>query len=150
MVQVCNYSSLIFAGNVTLLLIVSMSTDYWEYRQFNSTMLNQSLSKTNNIEIVKPSDTSSYMELWYRRRKYVGSRKFIYQVDTLYQPPILAKNYFLQNYWHKFSRNMTTPPDVVTVYLFTQYGNLFRDCDALEGNYFYLIIIIIINIIIIP
>lgn len=147
MVQICNYSSLIFAGNVTVLLIVSMTTDYWEYRGFNSTMLNISLFGANNTELMRPADTNSYMELWYKR-KFVYNTMARYHNETLYEPPIFARNFF-----HKHGQgktNNTTPKlpglnymrsgnihehmKAGVVILFQQYGNLFRDCDALEGK----------------
>ncbi|XP_033753659.1 uncharacterized protein LOC117337019 [Pecten maximus] len=145
MVQICNYSSLIFAGNVTVLLIVSMTTDYWEYRGFNSTRLNMSLFGANNTELMRPADTNSYMELWYKR-KYVYNTMAHYHNETLYEPPIFARNFFHK---HPQDRTNISGPRAVqhgprrsgnihehmkagVVILFQQYGNLFRDCDALE------------------
>jgi len=142
MVKICNYSSLIFAGNVTVLLIVSMTTDYWEYRGFNSTLLNSTLHKIKNAEIMVPRDTKSYIQLWYKR-KHIDSvdneeeEEPLLHQETLYQPPIFVSNYFKNDNTHiqqKKSSVITSNLEGGMVVLFQQYGNLFRDCDALEGK----------------
>ncbi len=33
--RICQYSTIIFAGNVVVLIIVSITTDYWEFRGFD-------------------------------------------------------------------------------------------------------------------
>lgn len=149
MVQICNYSSLIFAGNVTVLLIVSMTTDYWEYRGFNTTALNLTLAGVNHTELLRPADTTSYIKIWYKR-KYVFSTIGKYPNETLYEPPIFATNFFpgqTSKAHPMMSTNMSkTSPQTQKrssdihsdlkagmMVLFWQYGNLFRDCDALEG-----------------
>lgn len=135
--QICNYSSLIFAGNVTVLLMVSMTTDYWEYRSFNQTMLKQHLHKANQTEFDEPVDTNSYLSLWYKR-KLLPTHKDLVKKEILYQPPILVENYFSvsQNISHGTKHSADIHSDMLAgmVVLFKQYGNLFRDCDALEGN----------------
>jgi hypothetical protein len=138
--QICNYSSLIFAGNITVLLIVSMTTDYWEYRSFNQTMLNETLYMANQTEFDEPIDTDSYVSLWYKR-KMLPKRKDSFKKEVLYQPPILVENYFsvttnISESPEKKSADIHSDMLAGMVVLFEQYGNLFRDCDALEGNYF--------------
>lgn len=142
MVKICNYSSLIFAGNVTVLLIVSMTTDYWEYRGFNSTLLNSTLHKIKNAEIMVPRDTKSYIQLWYKR-KHIDNvdneeeEEPLLHQETLYQPPIFVSNFFKNDNTHiqqKKSSVITSNLEGGMVVLFQQYGNLFRDCDALEGK----------------
>jgi hypothetical protein len=141
MVKICNYSSLIFAGNVTVLLIVSMTTDYWEYRGFNSTLLNSTLHKIKNAEIMVPRDTKSYIQVWYKR-KHIDrvdneEEEPLLHQETLYQPPIFVSNFFKNDKTHlqqKKSSVITSNLEGGMVVLFQQYGNLFRDCDALEGK----------------
>ena len=142
MVKICNYSSLIFAGNVTVLLIVSMTTDYWEYRGFNSTLLNSTLHKIKNAEIMVPRDTKSYIQLWYKRKQIDSvdneeEEEPLLHQETLYQPPIFVSNFFKNDNTHiqqKKSSVITSNLEGGMVVLFQQYGNLFRDCDALEGK----------------
>lgn len=137
--QICNYSSLIFAGNVTVLLMVSMTTDYWEYRSFNQTMLKQTLHKANQTEFIEPLDTNSYVSLWYKRNLLTSQRDSV-KKEILYQPPILVENYFVvaQNITDDTQHSADIHSDMLAgmVVLFKQYGNLFRDCDALEGRFF--------------
>ena len=139
MVQICNYSSLIFAGNITVLLIVSMTTDYWEHRAFNRTMINQTLFHANFTQIKLPPDTKSYFIIWYKK-SLLKAPVNQYTVETLYQPPMLARNYFQINEnissgnGQKHSANIHSTLVAGMVVLFEQYGNLFRDCDALEGK----------------
>lgn len=142
MVKICNYSSLIFAGNVTVLLIVSMTTDYWEYRGFNSTLLNLTLFHTKSVEIMLPPDTKSYVLLWYKRKNVhtVNDKHGLaLQKETLYEPPIYVKNYFRSDIVNdNDNENMQSAMissnlEAGMIVLFQEYGNLFRDCDALEG-----------------
>ncbi|XP_063446230.1 uncharacterized protein LOC134725893 isoform X1 [Mytilus trossulus] len=142
MVKICNYSSLIFAGNVTVLLIISMTTDYWEYRGFNSTLLNSTLFQTKNAEIMLPRDTKSYTLLWYKRKnikKFNNEKKSLLQQETLYQPPIFVSNFFRldtenTSMQKQKSSIITSELEGGMVVLFQEYGNLFRDCDALEAG----------------
>ncbi|XP_062607951.1 uncharacterized protein LOC134269761 [Saccostrea cucullata] len=134
--QICNYSSLIFAGNVTVLLIVSMTTDYWEYRSFNQTMLKETLHKANQTEFDQPVDTNSYMSLWYKRKMLPILRDSV-KKEILYQPPVLVENFFsvtknISDSNKEKSADIHSNMLAGLVVLFEQYGNLFRDCDALE------------------
>lgn len=137
MVSICKYSTLIFAGNVTVLLIVSMSTDYWEYRGFDMDSLNKTLRRSNTTTVIIPKDTRSYIKIHHVRTKRTNNPAEAYPFNvTMYQPPILVHKY----YSHNISQ---LPPDTLdnsswaaetTIILFVQYGNLFRDCDNLEGK----------------
>lgn len=63
--------------------------------------------------------------------------------EILYQPPILVENYFVvaqnqSNISDDTQHSADIHSDMLAgmVVLFKQYGNLFRDCDALEGRFF--------------
>ncbi|KAL4239548.1 hypothetical protein ACF0H5_000360 [Mactra antiquata] len=123
--KICDYSSLIFAGNTTVLLIVSLSTDYWEFRSFNKDVLLQIAKETKGCEVVLPSDTDSYFQIIITVQtnctEGMASR-------SMYQAPL----FMVQHYC--YDANMTFPSvNYHVLSFFQQYGNLFRDCDNLEN-----------------
>ena len=85
-----------------------------------------------------PPDTKSYVLLWYKRKNvHKKNNEKGLQKETLYEPPIYVKNFFKGDI---DSDNRNRKSSVITsnleggmVVLFQEYGNLFRDCDALEG-----------------
>jgi hypothetical protein len=81
-----------------------MTTDYWEYRGFNSTLLNSTLHKIKNAEIMVPRDTKSYIQVWYKR-KHIDrvdneEEEPLLHQETLYQPPIFVSNFFKNDKTH--------------------------------------------------
>ena len=147
--RICQYSTIIFSSNVAVLLIVSVITDYWEYRGFDLDRIVSSIEPTNRTAVTDPGDTNSYIEINYywdltarRRPPPPGIQKV-----THYQSPALVYKYFyLETYAVNRSRydrcgNVTEEVTLTHVHrwqdiivLYTQYGNLFRECDSLEGQ----------------
>ncbi|KAL3856765.1 hypothetical protein ACJMK2_011485 [Sinanodonta woodiana] len=139
MVQICDYSSLIFAGNITVLLILALATDYWEYRSFDKDKVIQEVSEMNDTFILEPTDTKSYFQIRYicSRKADSGQRLGLTLSESLYHPPIFVKIY-------RESVNITSDPPKTPggslpyvqyeMEIFLQYGNLFRDCDDLESD----------------
>ena len=159
--RICQYSTIIFAGNVSVLLIVAISTDYWEYRGFRTADLIPHLKKMHNrLRLVFPSDTSSYFVVKYywdpppvktsifattpapKREKIVANYTLVY-----YQPPALLikklEDYivFEDSIHFDGEKNVTvsmptkkTRPLEDKLVLYIQYTNLFRECDILEGR----------------
>lgn len=139
MAKICDYSSLIFTGNITVLLIVAMTTDYWEYRGFDFKRLIKDISSFNATKLIVPTDTDSYIQLKYESKQSKALSQL--RLSVLYQPPVILQKYFyLEDDKHKNSSNEARKEILATtnVILFVQYGNLFRDCEALEGISFIL------------
>ena len=137
--KLCQFSTIVFAGNVSILLIVSVTTDYWVYRGFQRAIIQSSIRQSNTTQFVKPLATESYFAVRYfwrpmakRHETPLASRH-----RTLhYQSPAAVVNYF-------YVENVTSSNDTETttrrvkyedlIVLFVQYGNLFRECTNLEG-----------------
>ena len=75
--KVCQYSTVIFAGNVSVLIIVAVMTDYWEYRDYNTGLIMDTLHQKpesghrdpadTDTKVWTPEDTESYImvtHLW--------------------------------------------------------------------------------------
>lgn len=137
MAKICDYSSLIFTGNITVLLIVAMTTDYWEYRGFDFKRLVKNISNFNATKLIIPTDTDSYIQLKYESTQSKALPHL--HLSVLYQPPVILQKYFYledemrTNTTSKTGREILASTNII---LFVQYGNLFRDCDALEGIFF--------------
>lgn len=133
--KICDYSSLIFAGNTTVLLIVSLATDYWEYRTFDKTKILETISQSINTEIVLPFDTDSYFQIKISSNSTTDLTEYanISSYEEYYHAPL----FFIRRSYKHLEPNATMmTAEVVFEFeldLFEQYGNLFRDCDALEG-----------------
>ena len=135
---------------MAVLLIVSVITDYWEYRGFELEKIMASIEPTNRTALTDPEDTDSYIKIDYywdlRARTQplpVGCQK-----TTHYQSPALVYKYFyLETYsanrtYYDGCDNVTEQVTVTRVHrwqdiivLYVQYGNLFRECDSLEGEF---------------
>ncbi|XP_074649245.1 uncharacterized protein LOC141904547 [Tubulanus polymorphus] len=135
--QICQYSVIILLGNVAILLIVAVSTDYWEYRGFNRSHIENDLKASNRTRLKSPIDTTSYFSIHYLANDY-AKPELINQYsgnDSDYQPPAFIQRYSLtetlqiNNTTVERHKNMM---DVIVLY--EQYGNLFRDCDNLEAG----------------
>ena len=61
--QICDYSSLIFALNTTVLLIVALTTDYWEYRGLDMNRIKPKLLELRDVTLFVPFDTTSYLQV---------------------------------------------------------------------------------------
>ena len=160
--RVCQYSTIIFAGNVSVLLLVSVMTDYWEYRGFKEDYIISNLPRFNGTEITYLEHTNTCFILhhkWYNKThpRLKIPRDNLTRV-TYFQPPAILHKYFYFNETvehrydvtaavgaggatglHNVSRavNVTRkmPYDDYLV-LYREYGNLFRNCDDLEGTRF--------------
>ena len=145
--RLCQYSTIIYSGNVCVLLIVALSTDYWEYRFFQQRVINISIPTSNTTQLLRPTDTDTYLLLRYfwdpdrdkfRPPTFPGT-------EAHYQPPALLHRYYAtrtvnvtyvnstDNGTYTQQQHQTHKHEDVIV-LFTEYGNLFRDCDDLEGR----------------
>lgn len=146
--RLCQYSTIIFAGNVSVLLVVAIMTDYWEYRGFKSLAIKTNLPRTNTTHLIIPQDTDSYFIIRYFWDPRAKSRPPQFPANiSYYEPPALLHRYEhtanvtrtvwayngIDNVTVALSRPQTQKleDDVI---LFVQYGNLFRDCDNLEGE----------------
>ena len=47
--RICQYSTIIFAGNVAVLIIVSVATDYWEYRGFKLRDIEKEIGRVKKV-----------------------------------------------------------------------------------------------------
>ena len=47
--RICQYSTIIFAGNVVVLIIVSVATDYWEYRGFELKKIQKEIGEVKKV-----------------------------------------------------------------------------------------------------
>ena len=48
MLDILQYSTIILAGNLTVLLVISLATDYWEYRGFNKEEIEAKIKAKGN------------------------------------------------------------------------------------------------------
>ena len=151
MVHICDYSSLIFAGNTAILLILSLITDYWEYRTFDQDKVFQRAKQSRSVEFIKPRDTESYIQLRAATTENMVRRDFSASRQLLYHPPLFVRTVYtvlVRNGSSRVSVNISDGSslsgdvsDNVTcdvqheITLFLQHGNLFRDCDELEGTF---------------
>ncbi|GAB1610685.1 hypothetical protein Ahia01_001354800 [Argonauta hians] len=137
-------SSLIYTINVTILLIIAISTDYWEYRGFDFVRLFRVVSRSNRTKIIVPRDTDSYLQIFYFYPNHFSNIQTAeiptYNV-TFYQSPILVRKYYFnythnpENYVATTEENYALDPhlDMCEIVIYLQYGNLFRDCEDLEN-----------------
>ena len=148
--RICQYSTIIFAGNVTVLLIVAITTDYWEHRGFDRKEIVNRIGSTNRTQVVFPPDTDSYFMIRYNRitrgNVHPEPADILRGNETVYQPPAIVHKHFAWHFENITVVNATnsTPaeyeirrvkiPTHDAIVLFEQYGNLFRDCDDLEGK----------------
>ena len=147
--RVCQYSTIIFAGNVVVLLLVALSTDYWRYHGFHTAGLLVKLAKNDQTKIVQPHDTDTYtiVRYFWDPSQAALPLPSTEANHTYYQPPLLLYRYerFVDEaYIARFSNgthNVTEirwrtkivkMEDVLVIFL--QYTNLFRDCDDLESK----------------
>lgn len=133
MVSVCDYSSLIFAGNLTVLMILSLTTDYWEYRTFDRDKILKHMKTIHSVKVVVPRDTESYIQLWTEEVEIALLTDVHVPEQLLYHPPLFVRTVFAT------VRNASSSEAWLfqirhEITLFLQHGNLFRDCDELEGN----------------
>ena len=147
--RICQYSTIIFAGNVSILLLVSVSTDYWQYRGVSREHLLRHLPPQNGTEVSWLRHTNTCILLrhkWYNRtHPHLRIAREHLDVDTYYQPPVLLNKSFFFNVTVQSKTdtdlNITTlvnvsrrqPYEDVLV-LYTEYGNLMRNCDDLGGE----------------
>lgn len=159
--RICQYSTIIFAGNVSVLLIVAISTDYWEYRGFKTEELIPKLKKMHTrLKLFFPKDTNSYFVVKYywdpppvktsifattpipKKEEIVANYTLVY-----YQPPVVLmkkieefiETEFSQQFDGKNNITVGTPVRKKrsvedSLVLYVQYTNLFRECDILEGR----------------
>ncbi|CAH1795517.1 unnamed protein product [Owenia fusiformis] len=159
--RLCQYSTIIFAGNITVLLIVAISTDYWEHRYFDFSIINETVSKQRQIKadnktmLLQPRDTRSYFYINYSRVRLHHPTTGLENGST-YEPPAYMTKVVVDcdaptteapqvvfpiRTTHATilnGTNVTAPEpqwrnETGSIYFFSQYGNLFRDCDDLEG-----------------
>jgi len=150
--RVCQYSTIIFAGNVVVLILVALSTDYWRYHGFleNKTVrakLVKALEKNDRTKLIIPHDTDTYVIIrYFWQEDQMETPLPTYAAnETYYQPPLLLKRYkkdyeelyhsLVFNGTHNTSKLLTrqvTHWSQDTLVVFLQYTNLFRDCDDLE------------------
>ena len=92
-------SSLIYSINVAILLIIALSTDYWEYRGFDFVSLYKVISKSNRSKVIIPRDTNTYLQfLYYYPRPFPDTIELSsvpLRNETFYQSPILVRKYYI-------------------------------------------------------
>ena len=143
--RICQYSTIIFAGNMSVLLFVSIMTDYWEYRGFNQDYVIKKIAEIDEAEIdyLEHTNTCFIMRHWYNREK----PNVPINITSVNQPPAILHQYrYLDNVSvTHYSFNGTHNVSVQTkeeqlfkykdeLVMYTEYGNLFRNCDDLEGR----------------
>lgn len=142
--RICDYSSLIFTGNTTVLLILALTTDYWEYRTFNKEKILQMVQESKMTRVFLPFDTDSYFQIkLFPNITDISSLAGYNEIrtDSFYHAPLfLVRRYFQlpDNSTNEFIEEFELD-------MFQQYGNLFRDCDSLEGKCFITIFIPIVS-----
>ncbi|XP_046584702.1 uncharacterized protein LOC124291693 [Haliotis rubra] len=129
MVKICNYSTLILSGNTVVLLIVAVTTDYWQYRGFNLDNITNYLKPLEGVEVNTPDGTSPY--------KLITTMMSMPEKNSS-QAAHVAVHYHSPMYVRVFDNGSVDGrghvKDVIQVYLFSQYGNLFKDCDNLTDG----------------
>ncbi|XP_053388592.1 uncharacterized protein LOC128551700, partial [Mercenaria mercenaria] len=133
--KICDYSSLIFTGNTTVLLILALTTDYWEYRTFDKNKIIEMVNDSTGTQIVLPFDTDSYFQIKILPNLTIAtslSRFSLMKSESHYHAPL----FFIRRYFQGPEMNTSEQNFILEeleLDLFEQYGNLFRDCDSLEG-----------------
>ena len=128
--KLCQFSTIVFAGNVSILLIVAVTTDYWEYRAFNRTQIIRNVSRAvNTSTVIQPYDTDSYMAIRYERRHKPLANVTRIWTELHYESPAAVFDYYKSG-----SDGRKVKYEVVIV-LFLEYANLFRECHNLEGKW---------------
>ncbi len=157
--KVCEYSGLIFAGNISVLLFVAVTTDYWEYRGLNNTDAVATLltlltgSDPGAPLVITPSTSiimrySSHTKRWalldvHDLEITVPNQTFIHVNTALYRnrqteecgsPKYATDSNF--NMQDNTVENATCASVATedTIILYQQYGNLFRDCDNIGSK----------------
>lgn len=153
---ICDNGGIIFVGNTTVLLIIALMTDYWEYRGIDRDQVINAI-ETNNLktEVVLPFDTNSYIQIrtFSNRTENRTIENFDYCIDTCfsYHAPVFVVKHLLSVMSNKTSDYNSDEKESIMqrtdhfnasnvlwkheINLFNQYGNLFRDCDDIEGIY---------------
>ncbi|XP_046376882.2 uncharacterized protein LOC124149383 isoform X2 [Haliotis rufescens] len=129
MVAICNYSTLILSGNIVVLLIVAVTTDYWQYRGFNLDNITNYMKPLEGVDVNIPDGTSPYKVITTMMSKPEKNTSLTNHVAEHYHSPMYVRvfdNGSVDSKGHV--------KDVVQVFLFSQYGNLFRDCDNLTDG----------------
>lgn len=147
--RICNYSSIIFALNVWVLLLVALLTDYWEYRGFKFEDIAKQVTITNKTQHYFPLDTNSYYVIKYFWDSAASKTELPDGPghEVHYQSPSFVNKYFkMVNVTYEevacINRlNITVKKTrqelrnfEESIILYYQYGNLYRDCEALEGE----------------
>jgi hypothetical protein len=139
--KICDYSSLIFTGNTCVLLILALTTDYWEYRTFDRKKILQMIQELKWTTVFLPFDTDSYFQINLLPNvtgKYSPARFSQVKTEAFYHAPLfLVRRYFQLpgNNTNMLTTNNKVEFEEYELDMFEQYGNLFRDCDSLEGMY---------------
>ena len=136
-----------------MLLIVAITTDYWEYRGFNRDTINKTftnmakkLGRKPRVTFYQPEDTKSYITVSHFSVKEPAYEDQVVVGETVenvteYQPPAFLTRTVVYNVTYNATYGNVTIPGPIkeektrkyVIVLFEQYGNLFRDCDSLEG-----------------
>ncbi|ESO87437.1 hypothetical protein LOTGIDRAFT_166585 [Lottia gigantea] len=125
-IRICDYSTIIFSGNILVLLMVALATDYWEYNGYDFGTLMEVLPKMHDVEIYVPRDTRTYIEIVYIQDQTVlNQTNELY--DVYYQPPTFARVDYQPQSDGRIKK-------ITRIYVFYQYSNLFIDCNDLEDG----------------
>lgn len=131
MVNLCDYSTVIYAGNVSVLLVIAICTNYWSYREFYNGKIEELIKSSNQTQLEKPYDTSTYLlirKTFHDRSAYSTRLPSLTERISIYQPPIIIYKLF-----EPFLN--TTRLIELDIVVFSHYGNLYKDCDNLESWY---------------
>ena len=63
--RICQYSTIIFAGNVVVLIIVSVATDYWEYRGIKLKKIQKEIGEVKKVHKTAIEFPGNVRDYWF-------------------------------------------------------------------------------------
>lgn len=133
-VDLSQYCDVILLWNAAAMFFISFSTDYWEYRDYNYWRLVDILDKLNNTQM-DGWDKFKWRNIVLVQFSNIAncSGKPTPEVDSL-----RSKHNLVVYQQYEDMGKLHTCRVWTKIYLFSEYANLYRECNDLQGNLYQL------------